>query len=208
MARRTVTLVGMSGVGKSHLAKRLADGGYGWHDCDRLIAAGLGALVTPRPGEEPVTALGRWMGMPWTEGYAAREARYLALESTVTGDALRAARDAIGAPQVIDTTGSVIYLDPATLARLCDQTTVVYLRAAPGALKGLLSRYLTEPKPVVWGDAFRPASQERPEDALARCYAALLSFRERRYADLARVTLDVEGGVDPVTAIASLVDDS
>src|SRR5690606_10661713 len=54
----------------------------------------------------------------------------------------------------------------------------------------MLRRYLGEPKPVVWGDAFAPAPGERPEDALSRCYGALLAWRDARYAALAHVVID------------------
>ncbi len=180
-------LVGMSGIGKSFWAKRLEAVGFARHDCDSAIAAHLGRLVAPAAGEEPVHALGRWMGMPWTEGYAAREARYLALEAQVTRQALDAAIDA---GHVIDTTGSVIYCDDALLAALRARTRVVYLRTPDARRADMLRRYLDEPKPVVWGDAFRPRPGERPEDALPRCYGELLAIRDRRYRALAHVTLD------------------
>lgn len=180
-------LVGMSGIGKSFWAKRLERVGFVRHDCDTAIAAHLGALVTPEPGEEPVHALGRWMGMPWSEGYAAREAAYLALEARVTRESLEAVRDA---RHVIDTTGSVVYCDDALLAALRARTRVIYLRTPDDRRSAMLRRYLEEPKPVVWGDAFRARPGERPEDALPRCYGELLTFRDRRYRELAHVVLD------------------
>lgn len=188
MSERPLCLVGMSGVGKSFWAKRLEAAGHRRRDCDAEIAAELGALVVPGPGEEPVHALGRWMGMPWHEGYAAREAAYLALEERVT----RAALDALvggPAPSVLDTTGSVIYLSPALLADLGRRTRVVYLRTPEERCAEMLRRYLEEPKPVVWGGLF-DAGSEAPEQALPRCYAALLAARDARYQALAHVTLD------------------
>src|SRR5688572_24607271 len=103
----------MSGIGKSTWATRLAaQCGFEHHDCDAAIARSLARLVTPGPGEAPVHALGRWMGMPWTDGYGEREQRYLELEREVSDAALDAARErSVHAPQVIDTTGSVIYVD-------------------------------------------------------------------------------------------------
>jgi hypothetical protein len=184
-----LVLVGMSGVGKSFWAERLAtQRGYVRHDCDGAISTRLGSMVPVDEGEAPVHALGRWMGMPWSPGYAEREARYLALEAEVTAQAL----DAAIAPgrHVVDTTGSVIYLDPRLLARLCGLGRVVYLRTSDARREAMLRRYLEEPKPLVWGDAFTFGEGEAPEAALARCYAELLSFRDARYAALAHVTLD------------------
>jgi hypothetical protein len=184
-------LVGMSGVGKSFWARRLAeDAGLVRHDCDGEIGARLGELITPAPGEEPVHALGRWMGMPWSEGYAAREARYLALEEEVTARALEAALGDPPRAHVLDTTGSVVYLSAALVARLRASCRVVYLRTPEARRDAMLRRYLAEPKPVVWGDAFRAVAGERPEEALPRCFAALLAWRDARYAAMAHVVLD------------------
>ena len=179
----------MSGVGKSFWARRLASIGFTRHDCDGAIGARLASLIEIAPGEEPVTALGRWMGMPWSAGYGQREARYLALEAEVTREALDASLRDPGA-HVIDATGSVIYLDEALLARLGSTHRVIHLRAPASRREAMLARSLAEPKPVVWGGAFRADADERPEDALPRCYDELLAWRDRRYEALAHVTLD------------------
>jgi len=194
MSAETLVLVGMSGVGKSFWARRLAaQRGFVRHDCDGEIGARLSSIVQVAPGEEPVHALGRWMGMPWSPGYREREARYLALEEAVTRDALDAALDAALAapgPHVIDTTGSVVYLPGPLLERLRACGRVVYLRTPDERRDAMLRRYLEEPKPVVWGDAFAAAPGETPEQALPRCYASLLAWRDQRYAALAHVVID------------------
>jgi shikimate kinase len=177
---RPLCLVGMSGVGKSHLSRMLAARGFVWHDCDAAIAAQLAELVTPAAGEAPVHALGRWMGMPWTEGYAARERRYLALEEEVTAAALHAA-EAPGARHVVDTTGSVIYLSEGLRAALRARCEVVYLRTPAEDHARMLELYLREPKPVVWGGLYTAPGPE----ALPTAYPALLAERERRYLELA-----------------------
>lgn len=181
-------LVGMSGVGKSFWAKRLGACDFVRHDCDGEIGARLGTIVAAEPGEEPVHALGRWMGMPWSEGYAEREARYLALEESVTREALEASDTE--AASVIDATGSVIYLSEELRAELRERCRVVYLRTPDERQGAMLRRYLEEPKPVVWAGAFRAREGERPEDALPRCYAELLAIRDARYRAMAHVTLD------------------
>lgn len=186
--RRPIALVGMSGIGKSHWAKRLVSIGFRRHDCDGDIASRLTSLVSPRPGEEPVHALGRWMGVPTDPGYADREARYLALEAEVTEHALDASL--ASGDHVIDTTGSVIYLPEPLLTRLRERCHVVYLRTSDERQRVLLDRFVARPKPIVWGGLFSPLAGEAPPQTLARCYAALLAFRDARYASLAHVTLD------------------
>jgi hypothetical protein len=170
----------------------LAQAGWDWLDCDARIAARLAEIVVPQPGEAPVHALGRWMGMPWSSGYGAACAEYLRLEEDITAKAIdeALAQAAAGQPAVIDTTGSVIYLSPGILARLRETCHVVYLALPDDALDAMLLRFLKEPKPLVWGDAWRPKSGETPEDALPRCYATLLATRGARYERLAHAMQD------------------
>lgn len=180
----------MSGVGKSFWARKLRDEhGFLWHDCDEVIAQRLGELITPEEGEPLVQALGRWMGHPWEPGYDEREAEYLALEEKVTRASLEEVMR--GPPdQVLDTTGSVVYLPQPVLDALRSRTRVVYLRTPPRARAAMLELYRREPKPVVWAGLFERGESERPEHALPRCYAELLTWRDTRYAALAHAMLD------------------
>ena len=199
---KPLCLVGMSGVGKSFWSQRLVrDAGFVRHDCDGAIGEQLASLVSPAPGESTVNALGRWMGMPWSAGYDAREARYLELEHQVTRDALEAAAGAVSADparHVIDSTGSVVYLPASLLDDLRARCHVVYLRTPESRLDAMLARYLGEPKPVVWGGAFPPGPGRSPRDALPAAYRALLAHRHARYAALASTSLD--GGLLEATS--------
>jgi hypothetical protein len=125
--------------------------------------------------------------MPWSECYAEREARYLAVEEDVTREALDASM--ASGDHVIDATGSVIYLSEPLRSRLRAECRVVYLRTPDRRRDAMLARYLDEPKPVVWAGAF-DARGGRPEDALPRCYGELLAIRDRRYGSMAHVELD------------------
>jgi predicted kinase len=189
---RVISLLGMSGVGKSHWAKVLAARGWLRIDCDGEIAERLDELVSVCAGEEPVNALGTWMGMPWTDGYRAREAAYLALEGEVTRSALDRAREAAsrGRDVVLDCTGSVIYLEAAVLERLARETEPVCLRTPETRRDAMLARYLAEPKPVVWSSSFQPRADEPDGAGLVRLYPELLAFRDTRYAALAARTID------------------
>lgn len=182
----------MSGVGKSHWSRLLEQAGWAWLDCDTRIAGRLGEIVAPNPGEAPVHALGRWMGMPWMPGYAGASGEYLRLEEDITAKALdeALALAQAGRPAVLDTTGSVIYLSSALLERLRATCHVVCLALPDDALDAMLLRFLKEPKPLVWGDAWRPKAGEKAEEALPRCYATLLAARGARYERLAHAMLD------------------
>ncbi|MEM9020624.1 MAG: hypothetical protein AAGC44_08675 [Planctomycetota bacterium] len=194
-----LALIGMSGIGKSHWSKQLEQRGWVRYDCDAIIADRLGELIQIRQGEDAVTAVGRWMGLPWTEGYEQREAQYLDLERRVTAQAL----DALAAlpadqPAVLDTTGSVIYCGHAVIGRMRERCRVVYLRATPSLRAHMLERYGKEPKPVLWQGAFEPNEYESPDRALLRCYGDLLDARARLYGAMEDVTIPADrlsGGV-------------
>lgn len=185
-------LVGMSGVGKSFQAEALSQRGFVHHDIDHAIAGRVPDLSPALPWERPVETVGRWMGMPWIPGREARERVYLTLEAELTEKALDAARKVPG-DHVIDTTGSVIYLPEPLLKRLREETTVVYLRASDAQIEDLLARYLAEPKPVVWGEAWAAEPGESHRQALLRCYPELLRFRDVHYRALSAQEIAAEG---------------
>lgn len=177
-----LAFIGMSGVGKSHWARQLAGQGWLHLDCDASIAERLGGLIKVADDEDPVHAVGRWMGMPWTPGYADREGQYLTLERDVTAELLdTAAAQPADANVVLDTTGSVIYTGTALLDRLRNETRVVYFDAPPEVREKMAELYLREPKPVLWQGGYQPQPGESQDAALARCYAALLEDRSEGY---------------------------
>jgi len=194
-----LSFIGMSGVGKSYWAKQLAQQGWLHLDCDARIATRLGEIIKVGETEDPVHAVGRWMGMPWSDGYEAREARYLELEQTATIKSIDQLREHGSQPVVIDTTGSVIYTGTDVLKRLKKATRVVYFDVPDAVLKQMVELYLNEPKPVLWQGGYQPNDGESQGDALARCYAQLLADRAERYRELADVVLDYkalrEGGI-------------
>ncbi len=186
---RPLVFVGMSGVGKSHLSRILGRSGYRVFDVDTRIAGELASLVTPEPGELPVYALGRWMDMPWTEGFASREAEYLALEERVTAACLDEAIASV-APAVIDTTGSVVYLSATLRARLKERGRVIYFHTPESDRVRMREQYLRDPKPVCWGGLFRRVGEETPREATERLYPELLATRDHLYRVIAEELIE------------------
>jgi shikimate kinase len=182
--RRPLVFVGMSGVGKSHLSRLLGTIGHRVFDVDTLIAGALGDLVKPAPDESPVHALGRWMDMPWTDGFEAREAQYLALEERITAQCFDEAF-ASTVPTVVDTTGSVIYLSAPLRARLREAGRVVYFHTPESDRARMREQYLQDPKPVCWGGLFRREGDETPRETTERLYPRLLETRDALYRTLA-----------------------
>jgi hypothetical protein len=81
----------------------------------------------------------------------------------------------------LDTTGSVVYTGEEICRRMQNLTTVVYLRASAEEEKLLIARYLSDPKPVLWGDHFERLPGESTLDAIAGCYPKLLTYRKQLY---------------------------
>ncbi len=176
-----LSLIGMSGAGKSYWARRLQKYGWKLYCCDELIAKKL-AHELPTPDTR---ALAAWMGRPYDVQYTEMSKRYLLLENQVLHEILDEVESNTKDNIVIDTTGSVIYTDPALQSRLQSATQILYLLAHKSAVDVLYQQFLREPKPIIWGDAYAKKADESNEDSLSRCYKDLLSFRMKKYQDLA-----------------------
>lgn len=201
-----IALIGMSGTGKSYWSQLLAQNGFERFGCDdhigRRLARRLGLA------DSSIESIGQWMGFPFEAGFRDREGQYLELEHQVLSfflDALEGQADQPAPPCVIDTTGSVIYLGDALLARLCRMAVVVHLTAAPTKRQALLTAYQTRPRPVVWQGHFQPAPGENRAAALARCYMTLFDDRERRYRRHAHLNIELPPpGTNPVSCATLL----
>jgi len=186
-----LSLIGMSGSGKSHWSIRLAELGFHRFCCDEMIARNLSAELARADGT--VLDLGEWMGFPYEPHYKKREGRYLAYEIEVLDEILGYLAGSARDPAenvIVDTTGSVIYTGEEVLERMCSQTTVVHFSTTPEVQERMLKVYIAQPRPILWRDVFSKEPDEANEKALARCYPELLSSRERLYEKYADVTID------------------
>lgn len=177
--------VGMSNCGKSHWSLQLGRN-RDFHivsvdeEIERAIKPELAAL-----GHSGIEGLAEWMGFPSDNRFEANQARYLGYEESITS----AASPVTGRNTVLDTTGSVIYLSEATLDRIRDDYLVVHLEASDDMLEVMTNSYFETPKPVVWGDAYRPVGGETSNESLRRCYPNLLRERRKKYAAISDVTI-------------------
>ena len=181
-----LTLVGMSNMGKSLWAGRLAESGFTVYGCDDEIVQQLESELQAEGYAGGLTDVAHWMGQPHEPQFPARQARYLGLEHQSLGRALELKSDS---NRVIDTTGSVVHLDADLLQTLHRQTTVVYLAATPSMQEEMYRQYLAHPKPVVWGNSYRPHDNESSAAALQRLYPELLAHRSHLYTRIAHATL-------------------
>lgn len=172
-----ISLVGMSGSGKSHWSKQLVEKGFRRFGVDDLIADKLG-----------VADVSSWMGLPYEERYPKNSRKYLELENQILEEILSSLPS--NQKVVIDTTGSVIYTRKELLERMKKMTKVVYLETPKEAVDEMLSLFMREPKPVIWGKEFEAKLKRGGKEALKKYYPALLEWRSKKYNSLSELTLN------------------
>ena len=184
-------MIGMSGAGKSYWAQKLAGAGFRVISVDDRIEKKL-APELAAGGYRGIGGVAAWMGWPNETTYRDREQKYLDYEVSSMTEALDEIQLATGEGVVLDTTGSVVYAGEEICRRTQSLTTVVYLQASPAEEQLLISRYLSDPKPVLWGDQFNERPGETAHEAVARCYPQLIAHRKRMYERYAHRTISME----------------
>jgi shikimate kinase len=186
-----LSLIGMSGAGKSHWAQKLAAAGFRVISIDDRIEKKLAPeLAAGR--YRGIGGVAAWMGWPDDPAYRAREKKYLEYEVISMGEVLDEIQASGGEGIILDTTGSVVYTGEEICRRMQNLTTVVYLAATPAEEELLIARYLSDPKPVLWGDQFVQRSGESTHDAIARCYPQLIAHRKKLYEGCAHRVVSMD----------------
>ena len=150
---KAITLVGMSGVGKTHFAAKLERWGWRNHSCDYFIGAEkLKLEVTP----QDLSALSAFIGklgdpkkggLPLAE-FKARQKLYYDAECDSLDAACDLAEDA-AQNFVNDASGSLCEIeDEALIARLAERTLFVYIEASEQENARILERARNYPKPL------------------------------------------------------------
>ena len=145
-----LSLIGMSGSGKSYWANQLAASGFMRFSCDEMIASRLKSELKRPDGR--LMPMGKWMGFPYQPDYSARESKYLNYEKQVLREIfgfIAHGTPRTGKDIVIDTTGSVIYTGKDILKSLRKYTTVVHLATPPEIQEQMFLAYLKNPRPVL-----------------------------------------------------------
>ena len=136
--------------------------------------------------------MANWLGQPSDPDYKEKEQIYLELEREVVSEAMELlGPDGWNLKQniVVDTTGSVIYLGDKIMEGLKQRSRMVYLAIPDAELEFMIEQYFSDPKPVIWGDAFQPKESETTEESLKRCYPELIHWRAERYRSYADMML-------------------
>lgn len=175
-----LSLIGMSGAGKTHWAQKLAAAGLRVISIDDRIEKKL-APELAAGGHSGIGGVAAWMGWPDQPSYREREQKYLDSEIESTNETLNEIEVSSDEGILLDTTGSVVYTGDVICRRLQALTTVVYLAIPAAEEATLIARYLSDPKPVLWGDQFQQRPGESAKDAVARCYPQLIANRKKLY---------------------------
>ncbi len=173
-----LAFIGMSNIGKSYTAMRLATHyDFSLIEVDKIIWENL--------GHDSMDAFAQWQGHPYTEGYSEREKHSIALETKATQKALETDKP----NPAIDTTGSVIYTDEKVLDKLRKSYYVVYIKAMEDHIERLKVQYFKQPKPLIWAGHYKKMDGKTKTESILECYPKLLTSRGKLYSELADVTL-------------------
>lgn len=186
-----LSFIGMSGAGKSHWAQKLAGAGFRVISVDDRIEKRLASELAAG-GHRGIGGVAAWMGWPDDPAYREREKKYLECEVKAMTEALDEIQGAGEEGTILDTSGSVVYTGEGICARMQNLTTVVYLEASRAEEDLLIARYLSDPKPVLWGDQFVQQPRESAHDAIARCYPQLIAHRKKLYERYAHLTVSMD----------------
>ena len=188
--QHSIILMGMSNVGKSLWAGKISDlFGYRYIDYDDLIFASpeLGDLVAGYEGAIPAEKLGRWLGLPWTEGYRKREETYLEIERKMM--ASHAAEKGV----IHALTGSNVY-HGEEMRRLLLNGLGVYLLADDRDWPRMTADYMKDPssKAVCFREVFERKAGEDEYAALERCHPLLIQARHEIHTRNANIIIPYE----------------
>lgn len=184
----TLSLIGMSNIGKTYWSKKLSSIGFRHINCDDLIEAKL-IPVLKKLKYSGIEDVSRWMGRPYDEMFPANQRKYLSLEREIMEDIFRQIKKRKRQNIVIDTTGSVVHTGSNIYTKLKQCSLVIYIEATKNMREEMFKQYIKKPKPVVFGEMFIQKKNETAEQALKKCYRALLDLRSTLYTKYADVII-------------------
>ena len=183
----------MSNIGKSYTGSRLSQAfNFELIQIDKLIWESL--------GQSNMADFAVWQGQPYSEGYAEREAKSIALESDATAIALAMPiKNAI-----LDTTGSVIYTSKEVQKELTANWYMVHISASEDDIEKLKAYYFKHPKPLIWNGHYKRNAEQTENEAILTSYPTLLASRALAYADLADVTISSDVILNPENTVEQI----
>lgn len=191
--RLRIAFIGMSNIGKSYTGSRLAQAyHFDLIQIDQLIWESL--------GQGSMADFAAWQGQPYSEGYAKREAKSIALESDATAKALSSPMK----NAILDTTGSVIYTSKEVQKNLINNWYIVHISASEDDIEKLKENYFKHPKPLIWNGHYGRAPKQTANEAILSSYPKLLASRALAYADLADITIGSDIVLNPENTVEDI----
>ncbi|PKO07087.1 MAG: hypothetical protein CVU41_03190 [Chloroflexi bacterium HGW-Chloroflexi-3] len=183
-----ITLIGMSGAGKSYWSKKLESQGFKRFGCDDLITVHLAEKLGYVYSD--LFDMHQWVGYPDEETHVTRAQQYLNAEEEVLNEILDNLKKVDNQENiVIDSTGSIIYMHDEILQELSQLTRIIYLDITPQDFDRMLRYYLENPVAIIWNNYFLPTPKESRSQTFARCYPQLIISREQKYKALAHLSI-------------------
>lgn len=189
-----LAFVGMSNIGKTFLAKKISEA-YNMNliEVDKKIWESLGF--------DDMEDFADWQGHPYEEGYKEREKELIELEGNATKKSVENAEG----NSLLDTTGSVIYIDPAIRRSIKEKFYVVHIKAETSDLERLKWEYFDNPKPLIWRNHFRPRADRTDRENIFECYPKLLMSRAKEYAPMADATITSRAALDETLTAEEII---
>lgn len=183
-----LSLIGMSGSGKTYWAKKLEATGFKRYSCDDMIEQKL-ASELHKLGYQGINDVAKWLGQPFESHYQHTSKKYLELELECMEETFSQVLAHPNQDTIIDTTGSFIYMPEQTIQDLQKLSKVVFLSTPQVVKDAMLNQYFADPKPVIWGSRFQKRADESSLQAVKRCYPELLNHRIEQYKQIAHTTM-------------------
>lgn len=188
----TISLIGMSNIGKTFWSKKLTNLGFKHINCDDIIEAKLKKILAHRESKglkkKGIQEMAKWLGQPYDDRFKKNQEIYLELEKETMEEILKQIED----PKeniVLDTTGSIIYTGDQLLSKLKNHSLVVYIESTAEMKQKMYENFTKHPKPIIWGDSYKKEKTESNENALKNSYMELLDFRAQNYQKCADVSI-------------------
>jgi len=194
-----LTLIGMSGTGKSYWSKKLESQGFRRFGCDDLITAHLAKKLNL--SDMNLFNMHQWVGYPDEESYDQRAMVYLQTEEEILQEIIAYLENSDPEENiVIDSTGSVIYMPERILTSLAALSKIIYLDITTQDFDMMLKYYLENPVAIIWNGYFQPYANEDRSQTFKRCHPKLIHSREEQYKQLAQLIVPATFHRSPETS--------
>ncbi len=185
-----ISLIGMSGVGKSYWSTRLEqEAGYTRICCDDLIGQSLAAKLSALGIKSDLRSIAEWRGLPYEEQYVNNERMQILNEQKIMEVVCQQSDNSKNENIIIDTSGSLVYIDKQVIQRLKNLSKMVYIVAGKEQEHELYNDEVIFHRPLVWGNSYQPKDNELQKEAMRRCFTELISWRSKQYERWASISI-------------------